>query len=1370
MSHACHRSECASGPICVEHRASVPTIVSISACGRSLDLQPEQAQPAFVSEFFAEMSYLIEQFTQPEKDSIRQVHKAIQNNAQHGRLALIRNETIFNSDKLFGFVEAFGTILEVNNIDCDNPAWRRLKEISKSHKAENTSADGQDAKAQEKLRTRIKQTMYVSMQWSLEVMAHYQWDAEKFARDRLLYVYNCARIFPKFKLDFIPQANLVRYLKHCAALSTSKKSTEDDFAPYGGEFAVKDLHLIQKLKGDKPTMVYGREVTRQTASELEHEIRRWTENQTGVVIVGGKRLDLKKERKNHWNMLLLKFDENGLLVRRQNSDRAATPRRDGVLSPPMSMLVPVDGPVRLQARCTASAETDSTSSAASDMRGSAAGSVAGSVAGSSTNSSTDSSTDSSAHRTADRTTEVTAADTTNPAPPHIQDGPDPHDSYDTPKTSHSDADSKSAHHTGASALMDTPIAPPKIEPSEPGEPDSAYENSPVRRTARARRKTVAQMFLEDDEDGSEDQGSNGQESGDKPSDNNDGSDDQESNDQGPGDELPGDEISHDKDSDDERSNDGHSGDLLQVHVTVERTPRTPTSTDGLGQELGEEQESTWEPTRERDNRIPDNHSDSNQKEGCETTMEEEAAADHGDGTGASANTFRGQASEPHVSVRDVVAADFDGIESWLIGQGQDRSLFVGDSPSVADCRKSEAPETTPTAQTRTAQKNDEASKAEALPRESERAALDVRDASVYPGTSLFLPPVTHKPPRASPVLAVLPQSLATQSVRTKPSVATETDSSDSTSPSTASESSSELTSERRTDNSDSARTVQGLRSSSERSSNGNDPTPFQASLDGSDDGEVWPGCNARDLTSPLNFAGLGNRTREKLFNASDALAAMRPEKTDEYMYQMPPSILAPFLPHMSVEESEEEVWNGGYKMPYGGPRWHSDEDLGSSHRSCGTSQDPPELPYRHFGPRPESCACDTCDDILPLLERVRVEASSNNASRSCRVRDRWFGNAKWASAVGASGLGEPGRRSDHEVMYLDSASFRDMAGERSLLEKPIVVRELQHDRGLYNVEVVREAMRDSYRNRSVTLADALTDAPTLVGMEEFLTRFSSNEWSVGTSTLCDSLGAQRPAFLSHNRFRLLHKAVTRAMCHSVEWGGGGGAGCSDVAHSLCVSGGLSFNRIESSGACSGPRLDPLGGTWIRNLEGRRLCAFVPREQLTTSLLDGSVRDGLEWWPHDKQRLVLLEPDDVLILPPNVVCAQLAVDAGVSFQGSFWDEQEWGRYFTAAQWAVKNPTHVTPQIPRCATRLALFGLESIARDDPQRFASDPIALGFLGTDRTGMLKAVMAERCSTSEPAANGSMKSPNALATPGGRRMSKSEADVELPAKRMCIR
>lgn len=76
-----------------------------------------------------------------------------------------------------------------------------------------------------------------------------------------------------------------------------------------------------------------------TAFQHQAEIRRWTENQDGVVIVSGERLDLKKARPQHWNIYLLKFDKNGVLVRQKDSDRAATPRKDGVLSPPTSVLV-----------------------------------------------------------------------------------------------------------------------------------------------------------------------------------------------------------------------------------------------------------------------------------------------------------------------------------------------------------------------------------------------------------------------------------------------------------------------------------------------------------------------------------------------------------------------------------------------------------------------------------------------------------------------------------------------------------------------------------------------------------------------------------------------------------------------------------------------------------------------------------------------------------------------------------------------------------------------------------------------------------------------------------------------------------------------
>jgi hypothetical protein len=92
-----------------------------------------------------------------------------------------------------------------------------------------------------------------------------------------------------------------------------------------------------------------------------------------VVYLEGKQLDLKNFRPDYWNMLLLKLDENGLLVRRGNSDRLPTPcREEGIPSPPTSILVPVDVRARLQ---TWSASTISVS--ASSVSGSPGGSVPG---------------------------------------------------------------------------------------------------------------------------------------------------------------------------------------------------------------------------------------------------------------------------------------------------------------------------------------------------------------------------------------------------------------------------------------------------------------------------------------------------------------------------------------------------------------------------------------------------------------------------------------------------------------------------------------------------------------------------------------------------------------------------------------------------------------------------------------------------------------------------------------------------------------------------------------------------------------------------------------------------------------------------------
>ncbi|KAL1581937.1 hypothetical protein WHR41_09378 [Cladosporium halotolerans] len=445
----------------------------------------------------------------------------------------------------------------------------------------------------------------------------------------------------------------------------------------------------------------------------------------------------------------------------------------------------------------------------------------------------------------------------------------------------------------------------------------------------------------------------------------------------------------------------------------------------------------------------------------------------------------------------------------------------------------------------------------------------------------------------------------------------------------------------------------------------------------------------------------------------------------------------------------------------------------SADSSNVTSSDRSEGPHHsHLDTRPSVCQCETCNTLVPLLSTVELEAASHDASELCRARDSWFGDATWASAAAPSERHGPGNEIEvdveAEVLHADPAVFESLADRGVLIERPIVITERQINRRTYHVESLRKAMRDSFGDQTVTTINTLTQRIEHAGTADFFADISSGKVPVSSSTVCDSLAAPRPTFLSLDRFRLLHAAITRGVSQAVEAAHGGWVtGCSIGAHSLCVSGGLTFNRVEGSGAFVGPCVDPLGGTWIRNLMGRRLCAFVPRAKMTTSLYADFASDRLGWQPRGEQRLVLLEPHDVLVLPPGIVCAHLAVGASASVEGSFWDEREAGRYSTAAQWAATNLTHPT-QIPRCAVRLALQGLRSIVQDDPTRFDSDLFVQKFLGDERSAVFETLMAQSCATDE---RRMVSNPERFENSGenrGRRMSMQEAP--RPPKRMCLR
>lgn len=555
-----------------------------------------------------------------------------------------------------------------------------------------------------------------------------------------------------------------------------------------------------------------------------------------------------------------------------------------------------------------------------------------------------------ANITANKMTEIAAAPPTDPVLPLKQDDARVQDDGGgTPKTSHSHADSRDTRDAQARAFSETSVAFVQTELGEPGSPS---ETSSVQGTAhaRARENRVSRMSLKEEDDDSDD--------GDPY--------EHTSNEPEPiGGPLTN-GTTHQKDSGGNVSDEERSSEL----PLVQKSPKhTPTSVDSVGLEApGEACEPARERTRSCDGQRPDNHSvPSESGVGHQTSMEGEMATEPGNHVAALTGTPREHAGTPRVSTRGAIAAGFEGIESWLVCQDRDRSLFVGASPSVPSRPGSEAPEVTPSAQTEVPLDN-KTLKHGAWSLGKERGPLHDENASTHPNAGLSLPATARGSPRQSPASAT-----SSQSAGREPSSVAENESSDATSSSATTQSSSERTSERPTDDSDAAKTARDATSPSVRSRSETDSSPSEASLYGSGHGEAWPDFNSRNLSSPLQFAMMGRLRRENVAIDPDMLEAMQSEAAAKYMRLMPPSIVAPYSMSVEEEEGGAEAWDGGHRTTYGVPRWHSDEDIESSHSSSGSSQGSPGPPHRHLGPRPESCACDICGDIAPLLTRVRAE-------------------------------------------------------------------------------------------------------------------------------------------------------------------------------------------------------------------------------------------------------------------------------------------------------------------------------------------------------------------------------------------------------------
>ncbi|KAK4889049.1 hypothetical protein LTR49_028810, partial [Elasticomyces elasticus] len=113
------------------------------------------------------------------------------------------------------------------------------------------------------------------------------------------------------------------------------------------------------------------------------------------------------------------------------------------------------------------------------------------------------------------------------------------------------------------------------------------------------------------------------------------------------------------------------------------------------------------------------------------------------------------------------------------------------------------------------------------------------------------------------------------------------------------------------------------------------------------------------------------------------------------------------------------------------------------------------------------------------------------------------------------------------------------------------------------------------------------------------------------------------------------------------------------------------------------------------------CLYVPEAEMET-LWEGFERTGPDWHPQGKQRLIILERNDVAFLPANLVHAIYTVQTAVTIGGAVWDEHDIIASVRSLQWAQEHPQCANWSIPD-QLPLVIEGLHELVHDNVYRFA-------------------------------------------------------------------
>ena len=330
------------------------------------------------------------------------------------------------------------------------------------------------------------------------------------------------------------------------------------------------------------------------------------------------------------------------------------------------------------------------------------------------------------------------------------------------------------------------------------------------------------------------------------------------------------------------------------------------------------------------------------------------------------------------------------------------------------------------------------------------------------------------------------------------------------------------------------------------------------------------------------------------------------------------------------------------------------------------------------------------DEVLPGYEQRRV-------------RSHWLSSdTKWARIWSTSGPetmppGTATSKADCDVLYCSVDGMLEAARSGEIFLKPVIVKESFSDAGMHSYERFLELLEDaSSSDEQVAVRCIDVEKPmhhALGRFTAYLRTHTERTDGLWMSTARSVANCHRPLFTMLNRFRLLDSVTAGLHNHR----------SNSSASPLRKATSVNSNIIAFPGAFSGAYINTAAGSWQRNLSGVKLWLFVPENEMGPGELASLTNEDSGWLPQGKERLVVLEENDVLFVPPGLRLMQAwhTPTTCLTEQGVLWDDLS---ILSILESMSLDHEHHTVQDAGASQQLLrmMNNLDCLIREQPDRF--------------------------------------------------------------------